>query len=195
VFGFSRGRSIEWESLSSEAPHERQSQTYDADSKKRVEFDLSFDRRTEVTGPMVLKLWVSALDADDLDLFVAIRKIDCEGREVHFCGKDGYREGVVALGWLRVSQRHQDPERSKPWRPYLSHDRTEKVQPGEVVAVEIEILPSSTLFEAGESLRLVVSGRDILEFARFGHDETVNHGRHELYAGDAYPSYLLVPFC
>lgn len=186
---------LEQGSLSPEAYDEEQSHIYDAESKQTVEFNLSFDRRTEVTGPMVLKLWVSALDADDLDLFAAIRKIDGEGREVHFCGKDGYRKGVVALGWLRVSQRHQDPERSKPWRPYLSHDRTEKVQPGEVVPVEVEILPSSTLFEAGESLRLVVSGRDVLEFARFGHDDTVNHGRHKLHVGGAHPSYLLIPFC
>lgn len=186
---------LERGSLSPEAPHEQQSRTYDAEHKQTVELKLSFDRRTEVTGPMVLKLWVSALDADDLDLFVAIRKIDGEGREVHFCGKDGYREGVVALGWLRVSQRHQDPERSKPWRPYLSHDRTEKVQPGEVVPVEIEILPSSTLFDAGESMRLVISGRDIVEFSRFGHDDTVNQGRHELHAGGVHPSYILIPFC
>ena len=186
---------MEHETLSLDAPHEQQSRIYDAQSRQTVEFNLSFDSRTEVTGPMVLKLWVSALDADDLDLFVAIRKIDREGREVHFCGKDGYREGVVALGWLRVSQRHLDPERSRPWRPYLSHDRIEKVQPGEAVPVEIEILPSSTFFEADETLRLVVSGRDILEFARFGHDETVNQGRHKLHAGGAHPSYLLIPFC
>jgi len=126
---------------------------------------------------------------------VAVRKIDCDGREIHFYAKDGYREGGVALGWLRVSQRHLDAKRSKPWRPFLSHDRSEKVQPGEVVPVEIEILPSSTAFETGESLRLVVSGRDIMEFARFGHDETVNKGRHRLHAGGAYPSYLLIPFC
>jgi predicted acyl esterase len=186
---------LEHESLSPEARHKQQSRSYDAESKQTVEFNLSFDRRTEVTGSMMLNLWVSAKDADDLDLYVAIRKLDREGREVHFCGKDGVREGVVALGWLRVSQRHQDPERSKPWRPFLSHDRSEKVQPGEVVPVEIEILPSSTLFEPGESLRLVVSGHEILEQARFGHDETVNKGRHELYAGGPYPSHLLIPFC
>ena len=178
-----------------EVPSEQQSRIYDAESKQTVEFILPFDRSTEITGPMVLKLWVSALDADDLDLFVAVRKFDREGCEVHFLAKDGYRQGVVGLGWLRVSQRHLDPENSKRWRPYLSRDRTEKVRPDTIVPVEIEILPSSTLFEAGESLRLVVSGRDILEFARFGHDQTVNKGRHQLYAGGAFPSYLLIPLC
>jgi len=98
-----------------EAPQEQQSRTYDADSKQTIGVDLTFDGRTELTGPMVLKLWISALDADDLDLFVALKKFDRQGREVHFCGKDGFREGIVALGWLRVSQRHLNPERSEPW--------------------------------------------------------------------------------
>jgi predicted acyl esterase len=181
--------------LRPDAPRAPQSRVYDTESGETAEFDLSFDRRTEVTGPMVLKLWVSALDADDLDLFVAVRKFDRTGREVFFNGKDGNREGVAALGWLRASQRHLDPERSRPWRPYLSHDRTEKVQPGRIVPVEIEILPSSTLFEPGESLRLVISGRDIVAHSRFGHDKTVNRGRHELQAGAGYAAHLLIPFC
>ena len=186
---------LEQRRLTPEPPPEAQSRTYDAETKATVEFDLTFDRPTEVTGPMVLKLWVAATDADDLDLFVAIRKLDAEGREIHFLAKDGYREGMVALGWLRASQRHLDPARSKPWRPFLSHDRSEKVKPGEIVPVEIEILPSSTLFEAGEMLRLILSGRDIMEFARFGHDETVNKGRHQLHAGPSHPSHLVVPVC
>ena len=186
---------LDQRSLALEAPTEQQSAIYDAEAKQTVEFNLPFDRPTEVTGPMVLKLWVSTLDADDLDLFVAVRKFDGEGREVEFLAKDGYRHGAVALGWLRVSQRHLDPGRSEPWRPFLSHDRSENVQPGLIVPVEIEILPSSTAFDAGDSLRLVVSGRDIMEFARFGHDDTVNRGRHQLHAGGEYPSYLLIPFC
>ncbi len=181
--------------LVAEPPSGPQSHAYDAQSCQTVETSLTFDERTEVTGPMVLKLWASALDADDLDLFVAVRKFDREGREVHFCTRDGYRQGVVALGWLRASQRHLDPQRSRPGRPYLSQDRTEKVRPGEIVPVDIEILASSTIFEAGETLRLVVGGRDILSFARFGHDDTVNHGRHEIHAGGAKASRLLIPLC
>lgn len=185
---------VEGKKLTTDVPHTPQSVTYASQSRETVEFDLPFDRQTEITGPMVLRLWVTAQDADDLDLYVALRKFDRDGTEVHFGHKDGYREGVVALGWLRVSQRHQDPERSRPWRPFLSHDRVEKVTPGEIVPVEIEILPSSTLFEPGESVRLVVSGREILEHPRFGHDETVNSGRHEIHAGSGYPSSLLMPF-
>ena len=186
---------IEHGLLTPDAPPDEQSRHYDAETRAAVEFTLRFDRRTEVTGPMALTLWVAAEDADDLDLYVGVRKFDRDGHEVLFYGKDGIHDGVVALGWLRVSQRHLDPERSKPGRPFLSHDRSEKIRPGEVVAVEIEILPSSTLFEPGESLRLVIGGREIVEQLRFGHDDTVNHGAHVVYAGGVYPSHLLIPIC
>ncbi|KKW91612.1 CocE/NonD family hydrolase [Sphingobium chungbukense] len=175
-------------------PGQTGSVAYDSEAKQSIEFDLAFDRRTEVTGPMVLKLWVCAKDTDDLDLFAAVRKFDRHGQEVFFCGKDGFRSGVVALGWLRASRRHLDPLRSRPWRPFQSLERTEKLRPGEVVPVELEILPSSTLFEPGETLRLAISGRDIVEFSRFGHDDSVNQGQHEILTGPHHPSHLLVPF-
>lgn len=179
--------------LSATAPTNPQSLSYDAQAKRTLDFDITFDRRTEISGPMVLKLWVAAKNSDDLDLFAAVRKFDRNGNEVFFCGKDGWRQGVVALGWLRASRRHLDPGKSKPWRPWQSLDRIEKVQPGEVIPVEIEILPSATLFEEGETLRLSISGRDIVEFSRFGHDDSVNKGQHEIHAGDSRPSHLFLP--
>lgn len=181
--------------MSEAAPVEPQTASYDAESKDPIAFDLVFERRTELTGPAALKLWISTSQGDDLDLFVALRKIDAEGREVNFCGKDGSPNGLVSVGWLRVSQRHLDEGRSKPWRPFLSHSRDEKVRPGEIVPVEIELLSSSTLFEAGETLRLVISGRDIMEHARFGHDDTVNRGAHTLHVGQDRQAHLLLPFC
>jgi predicted acyl esterase len=82
-----------------------------------------------------------------------------------------------------------------PSRPFLSHDHVEKVRPGDAVPVETEALPSSTLFEPGETLRLVPSGRAIVAHARFGHDDTVNQGDHGVHAGGSRPPSLLIPFC
>ena len=61
--------------------------------------------------------------------------------------------------------------------------------------VEIEILPSSTSFEAGESLRLVVGGADIYSNAMCHHRERCNEGTHTLHLGGPHDSGLLVPFC
>ena len=72
-------------------------------------------------------------------------------------------------------------------------------RPGPVVPLEIEILPSGTLFRPGETLRLVVQGRDVYRYPRpliqAWHDDTVNRGRHIIYAGGEYDSHLLVPCC
>jgi uncharacterized protein len=180
-------------SLVADRPIDEVSVQYDSEAGETLTFDVTFAQTMELTGPVVLRLWVTADDADDLDLFAALRKLDRESHDVWFCGKDGHRQGSVAAGWSRVSERKKDPARSAPWRPYLKHTRPEKVRPGESVPVEIEILPSSTLFEAGEALRLLISGREIVGHDRFGHDETVNKGMHTIRAGGRYDSYLLVP--
>jgi predicted acyl esterase len=161
-------------------------------------FDHRFDADTELTGYMKLKLWVEAQGADDMDLFVAIQKLDTEGSPVGFHFYAFYDNGPVALGWLRVSHRALDEERSTEWQPVHSHVSEELLQPGEIVLVEVELWPSSTLFRAGESLRVVVKGMDIyrdalpnLPFAR--HEDLRNRGRHVIHTGSGYDSQLLVP--
>lgn len=161
-------------------------------------FDHRFAEDTELTGYMKLRLWVEADGADDMDLFVAIQKLDRAGNPTGFHFYAFYDNGPVALGWLRASHRALDEARSTPWQPVHSHAREDLLGPGEVVPVEIEIWPSSTLFRAGESLRVVVKGMDIyrealpnLPFAR--HEELRNRGTHVIHAGGRYDSHLLVP--
>jgi predicted acyl esterase len=171
--------------------------SYDS-AEGKAEFDLAFDRDTELTGHMKLKLWVSADDADEMDLIVGVKKLDGNGEEVHFFGTamSAYVKGMVARGWLRVSQRELDEEKSTPWQPILKHQGEKRLRPGEIVPVEIEILPSSTLFRKGERLRLVVQGKDLIEgppWGWLGYNRLANKGAHTIYAGGKYDSHLLVP--
>jgi len=143
---------------------------------------------------MKLRLWVSAEGADDMDLHVGVKKYDRRGAEIHFPDFDHYEGGMAAIGWLRVSHREQDEGKSLPWQPWLKHERLLKLGPGEIVPVDIEILPSGTAFNAGEALRLVVQGYDIVDFwYRHRHEETLNRGHHVIHAGGRYDSHLLVP--
>ena len=72
-----------------------------------------------------------------------------------------------------------------------------KLKPGEIVPVEIEIWPSSTLFERGEKLQVIVQGSDFNMYpgqgATYGHMASVNRGAHIIHTGGAYDSHLLVP--
>ncbi|MEM1432591.1 MAG: CocE/NonD family hydrolase [Pseudomonadota bacterium] len=160
---------------------------------ERAEFRFSFAEDTELTGNMKLKLWVSTDQGDDMDLFVGIEKLNAAGESVPFYAKTGYRKGMVAMGWLRASHRELDAARSTALQPVLLHEQEQTLDLGEVAPVEIEILPSSTLFRAGETLRVIVQGRDLIEHPMLAHAYTVNEGAHIIHTGGRYDSHLLVP--
>jgi len=167
---------------------------YDAKAGRAV-FEHCFAQDTELTGHAKLALTVEARGSDDMDLFVALEKIDANGEKAGFGFYAFFEDGPVALGWLRVSHRALDSKRSSHFLPVHPHDREELLAAGEQVPVEIEIWPSSTFFAAGETLRLVVQGRDIydeglpnLPFAR--HEDLRNKGTHVIHCAG---SYLQVP--
>jgi predicted acyl esterase len=142
---------------------------------------------------MRLKLWISTSEGDDLDIFVVLKKLDSNGREIFFSGFNGYQRDGLAKGWLRASHRELDPSRTTPLRPWHSHTQIQKLTPGDVVPVEIEIWPSATLFEAGSTLQLTVQGHDAANYTAFGHRALVNRGLHTIFTGGRYDSFLAVP--
>jgi predicted acyl esterase len=156
-------------------------------------FAITFDEDTELTGYMKAKLWVSAKDSDDMDLFVGVRKFDTKGNEVQFRGMNGWRGCVAARGQMRVSQRELDEKLSTPWQPVQKFEGEKKLTPGEIVPVEIALLPSSTLFRKGESLRLYIQGHDLVDNPNIGYRSLINKGDHVIYTGGKYDSYLQVP--
>jgi predicted acyl esterase len=159
----------------------------------RATFELRFDRDTELTGGMRLRLWIAAEEADDADLFAGIEKLDAAGQVVGFSGYNFLADDIVAKGWLRLSHRELDDARSTETRPWHTHRRLQKVRPGEVVSADVEIWPSSTLFEAGSTLRLVVQGHELRDYPDFGHTDSVNRGSYRLFTGGRYDSVLAVP--
>jgi predicted acyl esterase len=184
--------------LTAEAVSTEADVRYEAsDTGARAQFDYTFDAPTDLVGYMKLKLWVEAIGSDDMDIFVGVQRLDQDGEVVHFPFYAALDDGNVALGWLRVSHRELDEERSTPWQPWHLHRREELLEPGEVVPVEIEIWPSGTHFDRGDTLRLIVQGRDIYEYEKpliiSRHEETRNAGQHVIHMGGKYDSHLLVP--
>ena len=163
----------------------------------RAVFDHTFDADTELTGYMKLRLWVEAQDADNMDLFVGVQKLDQHGERVTFPFFSTFDDGDVALGWLRVSRRELDEQASTPYQPVYRQQQDKLLAPGEMVPVEVEIWPSGTLFRAGEALRLVIQGHDLHTYPENAfaqrHAWTANAGRHVLHTGGRYDSHLLIP--
>jgi hypothetical protein len=112
----------------------------------------------EITGPLAAKLFVSSATTD-ADLFLVIRVLDPDGKEVLFRGTADPHT-PVAQGWLRASHRRLNTVKSLPYRPYHAHDRAEPLQPGQVVGLDIEIWPTCLVIPAGYTIALNVRGKD-----------------------------------
>jgi putative CocE/NonD family hydrolase len=160
-------------------------------------FDYRFETETQIVGHMKLRLALSTTEGDDMDVFVAVQKLDAAGNIAPFAYYAQFEDGPVALGWLRVLHRGLDRERSTPFQPVLTHAREDKLRAGEIVQAEIEIWPSGTRFHPGETLRLVVQGSDIYDYPKpcvyARHEETVNQGHHVIHTRPGYESHLLIP--
>lgn len=168
-----------------------------ADWANRALFDFTFQEDTDLVGHMALKLFIAGEGTDDVDLFVLVKKLDREGNEVFFfSASGGNANGPVARGWLRVSKRTLNQERSTLWRPVLSRTSYVPLSAGEIVEADIAILPSGTTFLAGETLRLVVqswSVPDQWDGGEIREWDSIKVGRCRLYTGGQYASRLLIP--
>jgi uncharacterized protein len=112
----------------------------------------------EITGPSAAKLYVSS-STTDVDLFLVLRLLDPQGKEVVFTGTNDPRT-PIALGWLRASHRKTDPTRSLPYRPWHTHDEEWPLTPGEPVEVDVEIWPTCIVVPPGYRVGLSIRGKD-----------------------------------
>jgi predicted acyl esterase len=146
----------------------------------------------EVTGPVVLTLWVASA-TEDMDIYATIRNIDRDGNDVWEVGQQ-QQNVPVAKGWLRASHRALDMELSRPYRPYHRHDRRQWLKNNAPVRVDIEIWPTCMVFRKGHRIRLDIQPRDGTGSAPYTHySADYNTGDNTIYTGGGMASHLLLP--
>ena len=145
-------------SLRDEPVHEARAITYEPLGDGLTFSTPPFAAETEITGPVAAKLFLSSAGRD-ADVFLVLRLLAPDGKEVHFQGSNDPHT-PIALGWLRASHRKLDPALSLPYRPYHSHDEAWLLTPGEVVELDVEIWPTSIVVPAGYRIALSVRGKD-----------------------------------
>jgi predicted acyl esterase len=192
---------------------EEQCATFDARGDGLAFWTRPLEQDLEITGPAAARLTVAS-STTDADLFLTLRVVDPDGRDVTFVSGQDPR-GCVGFGWLRVSHRKTDPERSHAWRPWHTHDQREPLIAGQRVEVDVEIWPTSVIIPAGYRLGVSLQGRDFelpgegpwpIAFGVpmrgngiFVHDEPADRpaatfgGQTTLIAGGERPGYLLLP--
>ena len=151
-----------------------------------------FPEDTEITGPVVLNLFVSST-TEDMDVFATIRNIGPDGNDIWEIGQQ--QQAVpVAKGWLRASHRRLDPGLSLPYRPYHEHEERQWLTPGEKVELNVEIWPTCMVFRKSHRLRLDIQPRDGAGSAPYTHySADYNTGENTIYTGGSAASHLLLP--
>lgn len=126
----------------------------------------------EICGHPSARLSISLSDHKDeapadIDVYLALRKLDKHGKEVWFSGSQGDATPVV-FGWIRASHRTLDPkpypelpEGALPF-PVLSHKRSDRkgVKNGEIYDLQCELWPTDLVVEKGERLVFEVTSSD-----------------------------------
>ncbi len=196
--------------LHMDAPAGDVATTYEAEANPGlVSFIVRFDEETTMVGYPKARLWVEANGSDDMDLFVFVQKLNAQGTALQEFTvpnqsamiHDVTEQGASILrykgscGRLRVSMRHLDQTASTDEVPVHSFDRVEKLNPGDVVDVEIELSPIGMVFHPGEQLRLVISAKDLFGPWMPGLREYIpqNSGQHVIHSGGSRASFLQLP--
>ena len=132
-----------------------------------TEFDLSgaglqlwwtANHDLDIVGHAALRLWVELQGTDDAHLFIGIRKYR-DGKEIVFEGSYGFAFDMVTRGWQRIAHRELDEALSTPWQPVGTYREAAPLAAGEVVPLDIALLPHATRMRAGDQLRLDIRGR------------------------------------
>jgi predicted acyl esterase len=196
--------------LSTEVPVGEASAAYSVKvNPNAVSFVTRFENETVLVGYPKARLWVEAKDADDMDLFVLIQKLDEFGTPLQAftvpnqspMAHDLTDHGATILrykgsdGRLRASARHLDQNLATEDVPAHTFDRVEKLRADEIVDVEIDLMPLGLRFHPGQQLRFIVSAANLLGTLMPGIREYVgaNAGQHVIHTGGEHASFLQLP--
>jgi predicted acyl esterase len=153
--------------------------SYDSEQHQSfAEFNLKFDKQTRLIGLPKAIVYVSCADLsrDDFTVFIILRKLDKDGKALYHlnfpieatpvsCIDDIPEKDRASLnlfsgatGILRASSREIDESRSLHSQfPFHPHNRPQKIQPNEIVKLEIGIWAMGVQYDAGESISVRVS--------------------------------------
>ncbi|KAI8625328.1 X-Pro dipeptidyl-peptidase C-terminal non-catalytic domain-containing protein [Xylariaceae sp. FL1651] len=166
-----------------------------------------FKEETEITGHITAHLNVSITPEEssgekDIDLFLTLRHLDAEGKEIFYTGTAG-DPIPLCKGWLRVSMRkvHDENPKHRPWLPhreYFSSD-VQEVKPGEIYGVDVEMWPSNIVVDEGNKIVFEVASGDTQGSGIFQHNSETDRpaskfaGLNHINFGEGLENYVTLP--
>jgi predicted acyl esterase len=138
----------------------------------------------------------------DIDLFLTLRHISPQGKEVFYTGTAG-DPVPLCKGWQRVTLRkvNTDHSKNRPWLPHRDYFSTDvlPVIPGDVYSVDVEIWPTNVIIQEGGKLLLEVASGDTQGCGTFQHRgetdraEEKFQGWNHIHFGNQWENYVTLP--
>ncbi|MBQ1681281.1 MULTISPECIES: CocE/NonD family hydrolase [Agathobacter] len=159
-----------------------------------TEFLIPVNEDIEITGYMKLHLEVECRGYDNMDIFPWVLKYNANKEYVPIEVMGAPYRG--AWGFCRASHRDMDPT-AKDFQPIQSHLYNERLEPGKIYPLDIEMYPHSRIWHKGEYIVVRLAGKFIK--TEWFHDAAMNHnvdngdGMHVIHTGGEHQSYLQVP--
>ena len=139
------------------------------------------DEDIEITGPIVVRLWISS-SAPDTDFTAKL--IDCHPSSADY--PQGYAMNLTS-GILRCRYR-------KSW------EKPEMLSPGEVAEIVIEPMPTSNLFKKGHRIRIDISSSNFPHFDvnpntgdPEGRAQRMQIATNTVHTGRLHASHIILP--
>lgn len=161
---------------------------------------LPFEEDVEFAGHFSATLSISS-SMPDADVVVTLWAVDKQGHIVPY-GSKGEPE-PLAKGFVRASHRKLDPTKSRPERPWHTHEQDDyaPLLQDEVVVVDVEIFPAAGRLQQGWSLRLDVAPAeiqpDIIGYSplpmRSFYGEQHEEGTNVIHVGQDHLGYVTCP--
>lgn len=159
------------------------------------------DEDSVIAGFGKVGLWVSS-SSSDMDVYVSVRVIDDEEGEIDFTGFTtmSFADRITPLlkGWLKVSHRALDTERSTDFSPKHTHSKHDHapLDSGELVQVEIELVPNTGFIRKGQRIRVDIQPYDgVAHGMHHGYDPSYHDGAtNAVHTGPLHVGYVQLPF-
>lgn len=206
--------------LSSDAPKYVGTSSHNSEDRHSIsKFRYTFLQAARLIGLPKAELYMSCDALDDMVVFVQLRKLDKDGKELsqlQYPWARAPKKSIADLsaketssltihngsvGILRASQRKIDASKSlHPQFPFHPHDESQKIPRGEVVKLEIGIWAMGVDYEEGESIQVDILGQfpgftaQTDAFSKPRPESEKNKGEHKVHWGEKYPSRVILPF-
>ncbi|KAH8693586.1 Alpha/Beta hydrolase protein [Talaromyces proteolyticus] len=153
------------------------------------------DKNFELLGFPYMVLDV-ATTAKDMDLFITMTNMEPNGHLVQLEGNHGEPSVAVTRGYLRLSHRELDEQRSTEHLVILSHQSSASVEPDTRYQIKVPVQATSMVFEKGHKIQIELGSRDsdtLLDVMKHqGFDRTIDRfgGKNTIFKG----SKIILPF-